>query len=158
MAVVIDTECAPSSAPAQLMFDAVDELSAKCHTKKWTGSIKFCSLPVHQMMIVSPPDNACIAEINICDCLGLLKHSTVHPRLCLDLQKDNKSPLNLEIRLQIVIIGSNSRMPLRRLPTFLDCPSCPMAAEVTFVISDASFATVCTGQRCRQKRRCTSGR
>jgi hypothetical protein len=76
-------------------IDAVNELSAKYLTKKWTGSIKFCSLPVHQIMIGSPLDNACIAEINVCDHLGLSKHPTVHC-LHLDPQKYDEPPLNGE--------------------------------------------------------------
>ena len=144
MAVGIDAESAPSCAPTQFPFDAVHELSTKDLTKKWTGPMKFCSLPAQQTMIGSPPDKMRIAKVNAPDCLGQSKHPAVH-RLCLDdPQKCNEPPLSGEPARceESTLEATHSSAPSRQLPTSWDCPSCPMVAEVTFVVSSASFATV----------------
>jgi hypothetical protein len=70
MAAVGNTAVAPSFAPTQFLFDAVDDLSKMYLSKKWSGSIKFCSLPVYQLMIGLPLDKMSIEEVDICDYLG----------------------------------------------------------------------------------------
>jgi hypothetical protein len=96
MAVGTNTADAPSCAPTQFVFDAVDQLSNLYLTAKWTGSIKFRSLPVPKIMIGSPLDKTCVAEVDICDYLGPALQPTIH-RLYLDPQKYcNKPPLNGE--------------------------------------------------------------
>ena len=70
MAFDIDTECAPSrTAPTKFLFYAVDELSVKFLTEKWTGSIKFRSPPVCQILIGARLEKTCMAKIDICDYL-----------------------------------------------------------------------------------------
>ena len=76
----------------QFLFDAINELSAKYLNEKWTGSIEFCSLPVHQIIIRLPLGKTCMDDINICDYLGQSKYPSVH-RLYLDPEKYDKPPL-----------------------------------------------------------------
>jgi hypothetical protein len=46
---------AASAPPTQFLFDAVNVLSNRHLNGKWTGSIKFCSLPVVRLMIGKAP-------------------------------------------------------------------------------------------------------
>jgi hypothetical protein len=101
MAVVGNTVVAPlvaplSSAPTQFLFDAVNDLSKMYLSKKWTGSIKFCSLPVYRLMIGLPLDKMSIEEVDICDYLGW---PSSHPSvvcLNLDANKYDKPPADGE--------------------------------------------------------------
>jgi hypothetical protein len=94
--MVGNTVLAPLSAPTQFRFDAVDNLSKMYLNGKWTGSIKFCSLPVYRLMVGLPLDKMSIKEVDICDYLGW---SLLHPsvvRLYLDPQKYGKPPPSME--------------------------------------------------------------
>jgi hypothetical protein len=96
----IDVEATSCAAPTQFLFDAVDVLSEKCLSEKWTGSIKFRALPVEQVMIGSPLDKSSIKEVDICDYLGKsTPHATI-VRLYLDPAKFDKPPLFGESALQ----------------------------------------------------------
>jgi hypothetical protein len=93
MAVVGNTAVAPLCPPTQFLFDAVDGLSKMYLNDKWTGSIKFRSLPVQRLMIGLPLDKMSIKEVDICEYLG---YSSLHPsvaRLYLDPEKYDKPPL-----------------------------------------------------------------
>jgi hypothetical protein len=103
--MVVVTDDAPSSAPTQILFDAIDELSKRYLSETWTGSILFRSLPVHQLSIGLPLDMLAIEQIDICDYLGQSKHPTIH-RLYLDPQKYDKPPLEGEL------IGDNPNWKL----------------------------------------------
>jgi hypothetical protein len=84
---------APSSAPTQFLFDAVDDLSQMYLTDKWTGSIKFHCLPVKRGMIGLPLDKTCIKYVDICDFLGYSTCDRSVLRLYLDPQKYDQPPL-----------------------------------------------------------------
>jgi hypothetical protein len=66
----------PLSAPTRFLFDAVDDLSKMYLNKKWSGSIKCCTLPVYPPMVGLPLDKMSIEEVDICDYLGW---SSLHP-------------------------------------------------------------------------------
>jgi hypothetical protein len=91
MLVAGNTMVAPLLAPTQFLFDAVDDLSKMYLCQKWTGSIKFCSLPkIYRLMIGLPLNKMSTREVEICDYLGwsLLRPSVVH--LYLDPKKYDK--------------------------------------------------------------------
>ena len=82
---VVAPLCAPSSAPSQSLFDAIDDLSQMYLTDQWTGSIKFRCLPVNRLMIGLPLDKLSIVqEIDICDYLGYSNSDRTVSRLYLD--------------------------------------------------------------------------
>jgi hypothetical protein len=84
------------SAPTQFLFDVVNDLSKMYSNKKWSGSIKFCALPVYTPMVGLPLDKTSIKEVDICDYLG---RSFLHPfvgRLYLDPKKYDTPPVDRE--------------------------------------------------------------
>jgi hypothetical protein len=135
---------APSSAPTQFLFDAVDDLSQMYLTDKWTGSIKFHCLPVKRGMIGLPLDKTCIKYVDICDFLGYSTCDRSVLRLYLDPRNMTNHP-SLENPSPKIHIGFNSRTPLRWLLTPMDHPSCATGVE-TLVYSNASFVTGYTRQ------------
>jgi hypothetical protein len=86
-------DSASTARATQIPFHAVDDPSKRHLSKKWTGSIKFRSLAVHQVMIGSPLDKTAIQEVDICYCLGRLS-AVAH--LHLDPEKHDKPPLTGE--------------------------------------------------------------
>jgi hypothetical protein len=114
--------CALLCAPTQFLFDAVDDLSHMYLSDKWTGSIRFCCLPVNKLMVGSPLDKSCIMEVDICDYLGY--SSSNHSVLCLYLDHEKYDKPH---------------------------PSCATGAE-TIVPSNASFVTVYTSQSWWERR------
>jgi hypothetical protein len=82
-------------APTQHLFDAVDSLSKKYLTEKWTGSIKFLCVAVIREEIGSALDKTYIEEVDICDYLGQSSPHLAH-RLYLDPVQYDKPPLEGE--------------------------------------------------------------
>jgi hypothetical protein len=85
----------PSSPPPPFLFDAVNDLSKMYLNNKWSGSVKFCALPVYTSMFGLPLDKTSIEEVDICDYLGW--SSSLHPfvgRLYLEPEKYDKPPVD----------------------------------------------------------------
>jgi hypothetical protein len=96
MAALGTTLVAPSCAPTQLLFDAVDDLSQIYMSKTWTASIEFRCLPLSKHMIGLPLEKNSIQVVDICDYLGSSLSNLSVVRLYLDPYKFDKPPVGGE--------------------------------------------------------------
>ena len=109
---------------------------------EWQYPISRSSSSIGQIMVGIPLDKMCTAVINICDYILAGRSILVSIAFTLIL-KNMTSLLSLENPLPKTHIRWNSGLPSRRLPTTPDHPSCPMAVEAIFVLSNLrNFATV----------------